>query len=101
MNKAEAIRRLRACEADLRSLGIERLSLFGSTARGEDRSDSDVDLAAVMDYDRVSTLGPFGFFGIEDRIAAMLGGVKVDLVTEPTRRTRLQAQIDRDRIHVF
>ncbi|MEH3159019.1 MAG: hypothetical protein PGN08_08845 [Sphingomonas taxi] len=49
----------------------------------------------------MSTLGPFGFFGIEDRIAAMLGGVKVDLVTEPTRRSRLQAQIDRDRVHVF
>jgi predicted nucleotidyltransferase len=82
-------------------MGIARLSLFGSTARGEDRADSDIDLAAIMDYDQVRTLGPFGFFGIEDHIAEMLGGVKVDLVTEPTRRLRLQAQIDRDRIHVF
>ncbi|GAA0660534.1 hypothetical protein FHT00_002820 [Sphingomonas insulae] len=101
MTKAEALARLRAREADLRALGIDRLSLFGSTARGEDRSDSDVDLAAVMNYDRVETLGPFGFFGIEDRIGEMLGGVKVDLVTEPARRSRLQAQIDRDRVDVF
>lgn len=101
MDKAEALRRLRERETDLRALGIERLSIFGSTARGEDRPDSDVDLAAIMDYDQVRTLGPFGFFSIEDRIAAMLGGVKVDLVTEPTRRPRLQAQIDRDRVHVF
>ncbi|MDP1027407.1 nucleotidyltransferase domain-containing protein [Sphingomonas sp. KR1UV-12] len=101
MDKVEALTRLRAREADLRAMGIERLSLFGSTARGEDRPDSDVDLAAVMDYDQVSTLGPFGFFGIEDRVAEMLGGVKVDLVTEPTRRSRLQAQIDRDRVDVF
>ncbi|MFS0772191.1 nucleotidyltransferase family protein [Sphingomonas sp. 1P08PE] len=101
MDKAEALKRLRAREADLRALGIERLSIFGSTARGEDRPDSDVDLAAIMDYDQVRTLGPFGFFGIEDRLAEMLGGVKVDLVTEPSRRPRLQAQIDRDRIHVF
>jgi len=101
MDKAEALRRLRAREADLRALGIQRLALFGSTARGEDRPDSDVDLAAVIDYDQVRTLGPFGFFGIEDRIAEMLDGVKVDLVTEPTRRARLQAQIDRDRVDVF
>jgi predicted nucleotidyltransferase len=101
VRKTEALRRLRDREADLRAMGIARLSLFGSTARGEDRSDSDIDLAAIMDYDQVRTLGPFGFFGIEDHIAEMLGGVKVDLVTEPTRRLRLQAQIDRDRIHVF
>ena len=101
MTRAEALQRLKSRETDLRALGIERLSLFGSTARGEDRADSDVDLAAVMDYDKVRQLGPFGFFGIEDKIQAMLGGVKVDLVTEPARGDRLQAEIDRDRVHVF
>ena len=100
MTKAEALARLRAHETDLRALGIERLSIFGSIARGEERADSDLDLAASMDYDRVRALGPFGFFGIEERLADMFG-VKVDLVTEPTRRPRLQARIDRDRVHVF
>ena len=100
MTMIEALARLRAHEPDLRELGITRLSIFGSTARGEERSDSDVDLVAVMDYDQVRKLGPFGFFGIEDRIADMIG-VKVDLVTEPTRRPRLQGEIDRDRVHVF
>ena len=100
VTKTEALARLRAHEPALRELGITRLSIFGSTARGEERPDSDVDLAATMDYDQVDTLGPFGFFGIEDEIAGMLG-VKVDLVTEPSRRPRLQAQIDRDRVDVF
>ena len=100
MTKADALARLRACETELRHLGIVRLSIFGSTARGEQRAESDVDLVATIDLDQVDKLGPFGFFGIEDRIAAMLG-TKVDLVTEPTRRPRLQAQIDRDRVHVF
>jgi predicted nucleotidyltransferase len=101
MDKAEALRRLREREADLRALGIERLSIFGSTARGEDRPDSDVDLAAIIDYDKVRTLGPFGFFGIEDRIADMIG-VRVDFITEPFEQApRLQAQIDRDRVRVF
>lgn len=101
MTKTEALARLRAHEADLRAMGIVHLSLFGSTARGEERETSDVDLAAVVDYDAVRKLGPFGFFGIEDRIAAMLK-VKVDFVTEPgDEAPRLQAQIDRDRVHVF
>jgi predicted nucleotidyltransferase len=37
---------LRAHETELRQAGIMRLSLFGSVARGEERADSDVDLAA-------------------------------------------------------
>ncbi|WP_174280542.1 nucleotidyltransferase family protein [Sphingomonas bacterium] len=101
MHAAEAVRRLRERERELRALGITQLSIFGSTARGEQGDGSDVDLAAVMDYEQVWKLGPFGFFGIEDQVAAMLG-VRVDLITEPQARApRLQAQIDRDRVHVF
>jgi predicted nucleotidyltransferase len=92
--------RLRRIEPELRELGVRRLSLFGSTARDEAKAGSDIDLAAVMDYDAVRALGPFGFFSVEDRIADMMG-TKVDLVTEPTRHPRLQAQIDRDRVDVF
>ncbi|HEU0044183.1 nucleotidyltransferase family protein [Sphingomonas sp.] len=100
MTKTEALDRLRAREMELRAMGIQRLSLFGSTARSEAHSVSDIDLAATMDYDQVRALGPFGFFGIEERIAAMLDA-KVDLVTEPARHPRLQGEIDRDRVTVF
>ncbi len=100
MTRAEALRSLRERESDLRRLGIVTLSLFGSVARGEEQPGSDVDLVARMDYDQVRTLGPFGFFGIEDRIAEMLG-VAVDLVTEPACKHRLQAEIDRDRVVVY
>lgn len=101
MTKAEALKRLREREPELRAMGIERLSIFGSTARGEERADSDVDLAAIVDYEAIRQLGPFGFFGIEDKIAEMLG-VGVDFVTEPHGQApRFQAEIDRDRIDVF
>lgn len=36
--------RLVASEPEIRALGVERLALFGSVARDEARSDSDVDL---------------------------------------------------------
>jgi predicted nucleotidyltransferase len=44
MKRDEAISRLRQHEADLRRLGVERLYMFGSTARGKAKEDSDVDL---------------------------------------------------------
>lgn len=37
---------------------------------------------------------------MEQQLARMLGKT-VDLVTEPSRKPRLQAQIDRDRVRVF
>ncbi|MBM6576161.1 nucleotidyltransferase domain-containing protein [Microvirga sp. SRT01] len=100
MDKAEALRRLRAREDDLRALGITRLALFGSTARDEAHDGSDIDLAAAIDHDAVRRLGPFGYFGIEGSIGEMVGA-KVDLVSEPARKQWLQAEIDRDRVVVF
>jgi predicted nucleotidyltransferase len=44
MERDEAISLLQQHEADLKRLGVEHLYLFGSTARGEARLDSDVDL---------------------------------------------------------
>ena len=60
MNRDEAISRLQQHEADLRRLGVEHLYLFGSTARGEARDDSDVDL--FFDYPR----GKFGLYELMD-----------------------------------
>ena len=44
MKRDEAVERLRQHEAELKQLGVEHLFLFGSTAREEERPDSDVDL---------------------------------------------------------
>lgn len=44
LTRQEACARLAASEAEIRALGVARLSLFGSVARNEARPDSDVDL---------------------------------------------------------
>jgi len=44
LTRDQAISRLQAVEADIRSLGVRRLALFGSVLRNEARPDSDVDL---------------------------------------------------------
>ncbi|HBY62170.1 MAG TPA: nucleotidyltransferase [Solibacterales bacterium] len=44
LTREQAIEILVASEREIRALGVEGLALFGSVARGQARSDSDVDL---------------------------------------------------------
>ena len=58
----DVIATLRAHEAELRQAGIRHLSLFGSVARGEAATGSDIDLAAEFapeaGMDLVRRVGP-------------------------------------------
>lgn len=98
MDRDTALSRLKRNKASLRALGLERLSLFGSTARGEASPASDIDLAVTLDQSAGIDL--FRFAAISEQLARMLGA-KVDLVVEPARNPQLQAQIDRDRLRVY
>ena len=98
MQTEAAISRLRAHEQELRGLGIARLSLFGSAARGDAGPDSDIDLA--VSFDAAAGIGMFKLYAIEERLREIVGG-RIDLVSEPARRQRFQDQIDRDRVSVF
>jgi uncharacterized protein len=97
MDCAEAIARLKSHREALFAMGIEHVAVFGSTARGEARPGSDLDLAIRLRPD--IRLG-WDYFTLDERVAALLG-VAVDLVSEPVSRTRMQAEIDRDRIDAF
>jgi uncharacterized protein len=48
MRRADAISLLKLHEAELKTLGVEHLYIFGSTARNEARNDSDIDLFSIM-----------------------------------------------------
>jgi predicted nucleotidyltransferase len=100
VDRDKAITILQLHEAELRKLGVTRLSLFGSTARGEASRRSDVDVSIEL------APGPRGFAhldlidAIRDRLADILG-VPVDIVEEPADRPRLQQEIERDRVVAF
>jgi predicted nucleotidyltransferase len=89
---------LRAHEAELRSAGIRRLSLFGSVARGDAEASSDVDLAA--EFDPAVRMDLFRLTALERRIAEILG-CRVDLLPEPVEKSRLRSNIERDRRLAF
>lgn len=98
MDRDAVIERLRRHEAELKAMGVKRLSLFGSVARGEAGPESDVDLATELDHGRRLDLLDFAMINV--RLNDLLGA-KVDLVSEPARRPDFQADIDRDRVHAF
>jgi predicted nucleotidyltransferase len=89
---------LRAHEAELRQAGLRSISLFGSVARGEIETDSDIDLAA--EFDPVARIDLLQLSALEQRLAELLGG-SVDLLPEPVEKRRLQDQINRDRLRAF
>ena len=84
--------------ASLQALGLKRLSLFGSLARDDTHAGSDVDLAVTLDDQ--ADIDLFRFAAISEQVGRMLD-LPVDLIVEPARNPRMQAQIDRDRLRVY
>lgn len=96
MTRDEALAKLRPMEAELRARGIEALYLFGSVARDEARSDSDLDLA----YD--ATRPGFSALHVakaQREIEESLS-VSVDLVSRRAMTARVD-RISRDLCRVF
>ncbi|MGA2713396.1 MAG: nucleotidyltransferase domain-containing protein [Bryobacteraceae bacterium] len=84
VDKSTIIAKLREHEAELRAAGVERLSLFGSHARGTAvQILSDVDLIAEFDVGREHSL--LERARLENRLADMLGAKK-DLALHGCRR---------------
>jgi len=96
MTKDQALTLLRDSKPRLATLfGVRRLALFGSTAREESTSRSDVDV--LVEFDGPSTSKRyFGvLFFLED-----LFGCPIDLVTDKAVREELRPFIEKDLLNV-
>ncbi len=97
MERIEAITKLKAHEAEFRQLGVKHLYLFGSTARGDAREDSDVDL--FFDQERGS-FGLYELMDVKDATARILGR-KTDVMTRGSIHKALRRNIEADAVPVF
>jgi len=97
MERPAAIAKLKEHEAELKRLGVEHLYLFGSTARGEAREDSDVDL--FFDHP-VGSLGLFELMDVKDAAARILGR-KTDIMTRRSLHPVLRERIEASAVQVF
>ena len=98
MTRDEAIARLRPHERELRSAGVEALYLFGSTARGEAKAQSDVDL--LCDLPNIRALSLLDFIGLKDQLEEYLS-VPVDLVERSALRPRIRERVIPELVQVF
>jgi predicted nucleotidyltransferase len=89
----EVKRRLSERRAELTQLGIRSLDIFGSVARGDATSSSDVDL--LVEFDR--PIGLFHFFRVQRRLEEIVG-CRVDLVMREAVRPQLRDRIFREAI---
>ncbi len=98
-SRAEVIERLRAQEASMRALGATALYLFGSAARDEMGTDSDVDL--YIDY--VQDPSAFDYFKLcaMERYVERVLGKNVDLLTKYGIHPLLSDDIQASAVRVF
>jgi predicted nucleotidyltransferase len=89
---------LRGHESELRARGVNRLMLFGSTARGDVEPGSDVDL--LIEVDAASRFGLFAFLDLKNDLAGLLGR-PVDLAFPDAMRPRLRTAVLREAVEVF
>ena len=97
MKRDVAIAKLKEHEAELKQLGVEHLSLFGSTARDEARDDSDVDL--FFDHPE-GLLGLFELMEVKGAAERILGR-KTDIMTRRILHRILRPEIQASAKQVF
>src|SRR6185312_11665751 len=102
MDREQAVALLRAHEAELKAVGVARLSIFGSVARGDATASSDVDV--VIRLSPEAAQGGFAYFGRLDTIKRRLEeilGCSVDIVAEAVRKERLRLTMEREATLAF
>jgi uncharacterized protein len=97
MDRDEAITCLRKHETELKALGVHHLYLFGSTARGDARPDSDVDL--FFDHPEGS-LGLYELMDVKERTAEILG-CRTDIMTRRSLHRILRPGIEALALLIF
>jgi uncharacterized protein len=98
MNRDAAIIEIAARADRLRARGIAAAYLFGSTARGEQRPDSDLDV--FVDIEPGAKFSLLDLAGVH-RILNEEIGRKVDVMTRESLHPKLRADIEREAVRVF
>ncbi len=96
MTRDDTLKLLRDHAPEIRQrFGVKRLAVFGSTARGDARDNSDVDvLVEFVDYPTFK-----GYWDVKEFLEDLLQR-NVDLVTDDAVRPQLRPYIERDLVDV-
>lgn len=98
MNREQIIATLRANEQELRHRGVLHAALFGSVARDEATSASDIDIMIEIEPD--APVGVFEYVGIKQFIADLFEG-PVDVVDREGLKPYVRPAVTIDAIYAF
>ena len=98
MKREEVLQKLKAAQADLRARGVAHAALFGSVARGEDRSDSDIDI--MVEIAPGTPIGVFQYIGIVHAIEDLFP-VRVDVSNRLALKPHVRPSAEREAIYAF
>ena len=100
MKRDQALATLLRVERSLRALGVGEAALFGSTARGDGHSASDIDIAVKPAGGR--PFEPLTLLSIHGVLGDAFGhDTPIDVVVLPVGDSALGAAIERDRVLAF
>ena len=98
MNSSEALETLRRFEQALRGRGVKHAALFGSVARGENRSDSDIDI--MVEFDPEARITVFDYVELKEYIAGLFDQ-PVDVVNSEGFKPYIRPAAMADAIYAF
>ncbi len=98
MELQQALRTLREAEPQLRAKGVRHAAVFGSTARGEQRADSDLDIAIELDDLKARTI--YDYVEVKDAVADLFDG-PVDVINRAALKPHLREKVERELVYAF
>ena len=98
MNRQDVIGILRQHADTLRSKGVRHAALFGSTARGDNGPDSDIDI--LVDIDPAAGVTIFDYVALKDYVASLFEE-PVDVIDREALKPHLRQPSVQDEVYAF
>lgn len=98
MRRDQVLARLKEVEPALRARGIRHAAVFGSVARGDEHSESDIDILVEFEPGREGSI--YQYMNLKTYVDSLFDG-PVDVIDRDALKPHLRAPSARDAIYAF
>ena len=98
MNSDDILATLRAHQLELRHRGVRHAALFGSVARGEATTASDIDI--LVEHDSDAPIDVFAYTGITQYLSDLFPE-RVDVANRDRLKPSVRPRAERDAVFAF